>query len=185
MSGRPFSTTRRRARAFAFLDRTGARNIEKDIYIYTYIHVCVYIRTEGRERRRTIETREIVISVSPDCGPLTSQRLEPRVTVLIIMRVFAARLGCARVRVGALTVRLNAINAPPLDSRSARSLAYRGQRSSNRINRFVVPRSAKRSTAPGVGRYLESSSTLLFNLSTPSRRIEGWDGEGTRRFSRI
>lgn len=84
------------------------------------------------------------------------------------------------MRVGALTVRLNAINAPPLDSRSARSLAYRGQRSSNRINRFVVPRSAKRSTAPGVGRYLESSSTLLFNLSslTPSAN-RGMDGEGT------
>lgn len=115
--------------------------------------------------------RESVISLSPDCKPLTSRRLEPLVTVLIIMRVFArgTPLRCARVRVDALTVRLNAINAP-LDSCRLRA-RYRGERSSNRINRFVAPLRSRETvhcvTVREGSPALESSSRFFLILPCP------------------
>ena len=129
-------------------------------------------REREKEKKREERERNCVISVSPDCGPLTSRRrLEPRVTVLIIMRVFArgTRLRCARVRVDALTVRLNAINAP-LDSCRLQA-RYRGERSSNRINRFVAPLRSRETvhcaSARGGSPVLESSSRFFLILVYP------------------
>lgn len=92
-------------------------------------------------------------------------------TVLIIMRVFArgTPLRCARVRVDALTVRLNAINAP-LDSCRLRA-RYRGERSSNRINRFVAPLRSRETvhcvTVREGSPALESSSRFFLILPCP------------------
>ena len=139
---------------------------------------------EETDVRRERE-RNSVISVSPDCGPLTSRRrLEPRVTVLIIMRVFArgTRLRCARVRVDALTVRLNAINAP-LDS-CRLGARYRGERSSNRINRFVAPLRSRETVhcasarMGGEAPVLESSSRFFLILVLPPFASARFANEG-------
>lgn len=161
-------------------------------YIYIY-------RKKGNvvgERSR----REIVISVSPDCGPLTSRRLEPACHGINHNARICTRLGCARVRVGALTVRLNAINAPPppppppLDSRrrEASPIAANDRRIELTVSSNPAPREtvhcAPRQGRRGGGRYLESSSRFfsISPRSPPLGESRGVDGVGEgERFSRF
>lgn len=169
--------------AFRFSIEISVLEISRRIYIYTYIYVY---RKKGNvvgERLR----REIVISVSPDCGPLTSRRLEPACHGINHNARICTRLGCARVRVGALTVRLNAINAPPpLDSRrrEASPIAANDRRIELTVSSNPAPRQTvhcvPRQGTRGGERYLESCSRF-FSISPrlpPHRGVRMGPEEG-------